>query len=376
MSDSSTITNGIIEILEGYKKGKLTLIEASEKLTELYENNRMNPFACLIEAAEMALDESILSVCKLIKQLREKNGSETWFYDVVFDEKFLNEEEKELLKRAEAYVLAHKDEPIPTSIRDYSDEYRELIEDFEFSSIPYEPRNTFLQRIVQDFKNKVVKTYKIGFKDGMFCIGVIKNSLYEKLTNKIEIRDCMIPSGYKNDIFFIDGRPLYEYINEWLKDKDELTKSVSPVDGLAISWTNEYDFEGDAQFMRFVLDQDRAVTPILLCPDDMDFSCIVIVADVVKKDDKVIWKRIGKVDHSAESFDEEKNSGVLNGLDVDSPKWREWVSENWADELFCRRIIYTFPYYQNEKNIEWFADCEFVFDRKEYDKLVDSCYND
>ena len=173
MSDSSTITNGIIEILEGYKKGKLTLIEASEKLTELYENNRMNPFACLIEAAEMALDESILSVCKLIKQLREKNGTETWFYDVVFDEKYLNEEEKDLLKRAEAYVLAHKDEPIPTSIRDYSDEYRELIEDFEFSSIPYEPRNTFLQRIVQDFKNKAVKTYKIGFRDGMFCIGVV-----------------------------------------------------------------------------------------------------------------------------------------------------------------------------------------------------------
>lgn len=368
------IADEIISILEDYKNEKITCIEASEKLTELFENNRMNPFAGLIEAAVIALDESILSVCKLIKQLREKNGSETWFYDVVFDEKYLNEEEKELLKRAEAYVLAHKDEPIPISIRECSDEYRELIEDFEFSSIPYEPRNNYLQRIVNDFKNKVVKTYKIGFKDGMFCIGVIKNSLYEKLTNKIEIRDCMIPSGYKNEIFFIDGRPLYEYINEWLKDKDELTKSVSPTDALAISWTNEYDFEGDAQFMRFVLDQDRAVTPILICPEDMDFSCIVIVADVVKKDDKVIWKRIGKVDHSAESFDEEKNSGVLNGLDVDSPKWREWVSENWTDELFCRRKNYTFPYYQNEKNIEWFSDCEFVFDRKEYDELVDGCY--
>jgi len=197
-----------------------------------------------------------------------------------------------------------------------------------------------------------------------------------KSMNKIEIRGLIIPSGYKNDIFFIDGRPLYEYINEWLKDKEELAKAVSPVEDLAISWTKEYDFEGDAKFMRFVLDQDRAVTPILICPEDMDFSCIVIVADVIKKDDKVIWKRIGKVDHSDESFDDEKRSGVFAGLAVDSPKWRELVSENWTDELFCRRKNYTFPYYQNEKNIEWFSDCEFMFGRKEYDELVDSCYND
>ena len=167
------IADEIISILEDYKNEKNTCIEASERLTELYENNRLNPFAGLIEAAVIALDDNILAVCKLIKQLREKNGSETWFYDVVFDEKFLNEEEKDLLKRAEAYVLAHKDEPIPTSIRDYCDEYRELIEDFEFSSILYEPRNNYLQMIVNNFKNKVVKTYKIGFMDGMFWLSIV-----------------------------------------------------------------------------------------------------------------------------------------------------------------------------------------------------------
>ena len=162
-----------LNIIKDYKNEKNTCIEASERLTELYENNRLNPFAGLIEAAVIALDDNILAVCKLIKQLREKNGSETWFYDVVYDEKYLNEEEKDLLKRAEAFVLAHKDEPIPISIRECSDEHLELIEDFEFSSILYEPRNNYLQMIVNNFKNKVVKTYKIGFRDGMFCIGVV-----------------------------------------------------------------------------------------------------------------------------------------------------------------------------------------------------------
>lgn len=209
--------------------------------------------------------------------------------------------------------------------------------------------------------------------------------------NRIEIRNYVIPSGYETKVFFIDGRPIYEYINQWCVDRTELLKSISPVDDLAICWTDEYDNEGDARFMRFALNQNNAITPILSCPEDFDFSCIVIVADVVKQDDKVIWKRIGKVDHSGESFEEEKRSGILcvesyseedktrYGNDialakVDSPEWINWISDHWAEEQYRRRVNYTFPYYQNENNIEWFSSCRFEFDRKEYDVLVDSCY--
>ncbi len=187
-----------------------------------------------------------------------------------------------------------------------------------------------------------------------------------KGTNKIEIRKTTIPSGYETEVFFIDDKPLYEYMNEWLSSKPDLMKSLFPTDDLALAWTDGYDFEGDARFMRFVLQQENAVTPILSCPDDFDFSCIVIVADVVKKEDKVYWRRIGKIDHSGESFEDERRSGILyTGSytdqdwerygdniakeDVDSPKWHEWISENWSEELFRRRVNYTFPYYQNEK---------------------------
>ena len=164
--------------------------------------------------------------------------------------------------------------------------------------------------------------------------------------NKIEIRNFIIPSGDDVKAFFIDDIPLYQYINEWLFEKSALLQSISPVCELAICWTDDYDCKGDAEFMRFILSQNHAITPILSCPDDFDFSCIVIIADIVREDHKVIWKRIGMVDHSMESFEEEKRSGILYNLPIAlSDSEREiWLHEHWAEELYRRRINYTFPY--------------------------------
>ena len=184
--------------------------------------------------------------------------------------------------------------------------------------------------------------------------------------NKIEIRNHFLSSGYETKTFFIDGRPLYEYINQWLAENQELLQSITPTDDLAICWTDDYDFEGDSKFMRYILNQDHAITPIFICPEDFDFSCIVIVADVIKKDNRVIWRRIGTVNHSNESFEKEKRSGLLY---VDS-----YSKEDWAEELYHRRINYTFPYYQNEQNIDWFSACNFEFDRTEYNALIANCY--
>jgi hypothetical protein len=209
--------------------------------------------------------------------------------------------------------------------------------------------------------------------------------------NTIEIRNQMISLGYETHVFFIDGKPLYEYFYEWSDSNLSLFESLNPVDVFEIAWTDEYDFEADALFMRFVLGQENAITPILLCPDDFDFSCVVIVADVIKQNDKVIWKRIGKVDHSGESYKEEERYGVLFteayseedwerygdniALEkIDSPAWCDWIAKNWSDEMYRRSVNYTYPYYQNEHNIEWFSDCYFEFDRDEYEALIKKCY--
>lgn len=213
--------------------------------------------------------------------------------------------------------------------------------------------------------------------------------------NKIEIKKhkgCSA-NAYETEMFFIDGKPLYEYIIEWYKLQNCLPEDIpfAPVDMLDITWTNEYDFEGDARFMKYILEKDSAITPILSCPDDFDFSCIIIVAEVMKYDKSVVWKRLGRVNHSGEDFEEEKRSGILYlesyteedwdmygdniALEnVDSYEWREWISKNWSEELYRRRVNYTFPYYQNEKNIIWFAECNFEFDRTEYDSIIEKCY--
>jgi hypothetical protein len=103
--------------------------------------------------------------------------------------------------------------------------------------------------------------------------------------NKIEIKTHIIPSGYKTKVYFIDGKPIYGYFNEWFDSKDYMGYKLSDSDMLEITWTDEYAYEGEARFMRFVLEPGNAITPILSCHDDSDFSCIVIVADVRKSDD-------------------------------------------------------------------------------------------
>ena len=209
--------------------------------------------------------------------------------------------------------------------------------------------------------------------------------------NKLEIKHVIVPTGYETDVFHIDGKPLYEYMEEWLKDSCELYESLSPLPDLDIPWTDEFDWEGEALFMRYILEQQNAITPILLCSECFDFECTVIVADVVKHDDVVQWKRVGKINHANESFEEEKRSGILLteaytkedwekygdniALEkVDSTAWSEWISENWTEELYRRMKNYKCPYFQDENNVEWFADCNFEFDRKEYDAIVEHCY--
>ena len=75
--------------------------------------------------------------------------------------------------------------------------------------------------------------------------------------NRIEIRDRYISADLSVKSFFIDGRPLSAYIDEWTAPPNDVSVSISPTEDLAICWTADYDFKGDADFMRFVLGRQR-----------------------------------------------------------------------------------------------------------------------
>lgn len=204
--------------------------------------------------------------------------------------------------------------------------------------------------------------------------------------NTITLKRCLCSDGWENECFVIDGVPLHTHLEPWCRLN---APELLPTDTLAVTWNAVFDTEGDARFMRHLLTLDKLNLPILSCPEDLDFSCTVLVADIEKTYRCVYWKRIGRVNHAVERFAEEKQHGIVftDGfsdadwetyrdiafLRVDSPEWREWISWNWSEELYRRRVNYTYPCYQNERNIDWIFPCNWCFDRQAYDALVGSC---
>lgn len=184
---------------------------------------------------------------------------------------------------------------------------------------------------------------------------------------------------------------MHEYLIKWYQQNGwgELKQPIAPVDNLALTLTAAFDHDGDARFMRFLMQKEKVNLPILSCPEDMDFSCVIIIAEVEKTEKNVYWKRIGKINHSIENFEEEKEHGIvfvdsytdedwnryrdIAFMKVNSPEWCDWITANWSEELFRRRTNYTYPYYQNDNNIDWIYNCNWYFDRRQYDALIASC---
>ena len=206
--------------------------------------------------------------------------------------------------------------------------------------------------------------------------------------NQIKVKDVVTPYGYKEIYWIIDGKSLPEYLTIWADEvDDDYLKSIHTFLGLCPAWSKRLEWKGDIRFVWKLIEMDSVVLPLLLCPDDLDFSCIVIVAEVEKTKDYVYWHKIGYVLHANEDFEEEKRNGILNLCaysdedwekygdnialeDVNSYAWREWISKNWEEELYRRRMNYTLPYYQTEGNIYWIKEVGWVFDRFEYDQMV------
>ena len=208
--------------------------------------------------------------------------------------------------------------------------------------------------------------------------------------NHIEIVEVETAFGYQERWWFIDGKPLYAYLNQWTEEyeNDTTVRMMKPFENLCPAWTKELDWYGDVRFVWRLIGEEKANLPILLCPEDLDFSCIVVVVEVVKTGDFVYWKRIGCVNHERESFAEEKESGILKleaytdkdwerygdniaTAVVDSEEWRDWISGNWEEELYRRRMNYTHPYWKTEGNINWLHETDWCFDRAVYEKMTD-----
>jgi hypothetical protein len=94
-------------------------------------------------------------------------------------------------------------------------------------------------------------------------------------------------------VLFIDGTPL----EKWIKGVTFEIDGTDTSDGLvpAQGWLiDEQDLETAWRLLDPRSEHASTVTPILVCPDDMEMSCTVAVVEQVIDEKTVSWIRTGR----------------------------------------------------------------------------------
>lgn len=88
--------------------------------------------------------------------------------------------------------------------------------------------------------------------------------------------------------FLVDGVPLDALLDGWYPNRQ-----ISGLIPTTLNWLHS-DNEQAVVWNRF-LDRtaNRSIVPILCCPDDLDFSCVLVVADTRISAEHVEWRAFG-----------------------------------------------------------------------------------
>lgn len=131
----------------------------------------------------------------------------------------------------------------------------------------------------------------------------------------------------------VDGRALDELLDEKIPGREIL--------GLVPAWLDWMEYELDRQetFRRLTTSESDMVTPLLMCPDDLDFSCSLIVAETRIIGNEVMWQRVGVNRSEISGVPEELGRRVewfddLERMSFDLNEYGECVREfleNWEN---------------------------------------------
>ncbi|MGY3777082.1 hypothetical protein [Isobaculum melis] len=187
----------------------------------------------------------------------------------------------------------------------------------------------------------------------------------------------------------IDGKPIVQYIDTYVTEgKIPILEKMGSMLGLLPAWSGALNFTADNLFIWQLVDAEETLNvPILVCEDDCDLDCIVILAQIRKTKETVYWDKIGLLKHENASLSDEIKAGILyveaytesdwekygGTLAWENPQskvFEQWCAANWTEELLRRRQNYTKPYMQNEENIDWIEQVNWSFDATEYQKAV------
>lgn len=100
----------------------------------------------------------------------------------------------------------------------------------------------------------------------------------------------------------------------------------------------EDEKESELVWSRILPENGNSLLPILMCPDDVDLACTLIITEVSITQDSVIWKNFG-LDMS---YDEEDKYPGYIGNEV------EWFTQNLRLEFPKEQYIEMIRLFQNE----------------------------
>lgn len=116
--------------------------------------------------------------------------------------------------------------------------------------------------------------------------------------NKLSVR--IMKSQYIQEEhlnIIIDGIPLDKILHEYYPD--ELLLGLVPT---IVDWLGT-EVEVKLIQSAFFSNEENTIVPVLMCPDDCDLSCTLIVAEVETSSEAVVWKRMGiNIGNPAESM--------------------------------------------------------------------------
>ncbi|CAM4311079.1 hypothetical protein [Paenibacillus typhae] len=110
------------------------------------------------------------------------------------------------------------------------------------------------------------------------------------------------------------------------------------LEGLIPLMPDWLDVPGEKEFIlsryKCISNELEFVMPILMCPDDCDLSCTVVVAHIVRTGNRVAWKKLG--------IDMSSREDMLSGYD------HIGTTVDWLDKI--PELTFTEPEYTSQFN--------------------------
>ncbi|MDH6365142.1 hypothetical protein M2139_002174 [Enterococcus sp. PF1-24] len=178
----------------------------------------------------------------------------------------------------------------------------------------------------------------------------------------------------------INQHTLKNYLVHFTHEKEILS--------LAFSWDSPLDEANDDRFLQKLLLTEKSENiPLLLCPDDFDFSCTILLLKIIFTETKVIWEKVGFI--SWKNFSDEicattgyRDFNTWQAPDYENysaeyafsyateARWQELISANWPEERRRRLLNYYYPYFNDDKNIQWLPSLNWQFHLENYQNIL------